>query len=156
MPGWSGSLMNARNIWSIFGPLLCLKFANTLFTRICRKFEKWCNLRVLSGKFLRRKSCCPEIYRFFWLWSRILLHPLFVCVILRKQTLPEQFLKSRSYRGLNYFLDICLQSVNFILTEVRLALNFTEWLEKNRFLNFSIQMTLDLSRNGLKRVLLSL
>ena len=81
---------------------------------------------------------------------------IFVFVILRKQTLPEQFLKSRSYRGLNYFLDICLQSVNFILSEVRLALNFTEWLEKNRFLNFSIQMTLDLSRNGLKRVLLSL
>ena len=33
-------------LWSIFGPLLCLKFANTLFTRICREFEKWCNLRV--------------------------------------------------------------------------------------------------------------
>ena len=27
-------------VWSIFGPLLCLKFANTLFTRICREFEK--------------------------------------------------------------------------------------------------------------------
>ena len=27
-------------IWSILGPLLCLKFANTLFTRICREFEK--------------------------------------------------------------------------------------------------------------------
>ena len=33
-------------LWSIFGPLLCLKFATTLFTRICREFEKWCNLRV--------------------------------------------------------------------------------------------------------------
>ena len=55
-------------LWSIFGPLLCLKFANTLFTRICREFEKWCNLRVLSGKFLRQQSCYPESFRFFWLW----------------------------------------------------------------------------------------
>ena len=47
-------------LWSIFGPLLCLKFANTLFTRICREFEKWCNLRVLPGKFLQQKSCYPE------------------------------------------------------------------------------------------------
>ena len=54
-------------LWSIFGPLLCLKFANTLFTRICREFEKWCNLRALSGKFLRQQSCYPESFRFFWL-----------------------------------------------------------------------------------------
>ena len=54
-------------LWSIFGPLLCLKFANTLFTRICREFEKWCNLRVLSGKFLRQKSCYPESFCLFWL-----------------------------------------------------------------------------------------
>ena len=33
-------------LWSIFGPLLCLKFATTLFERSCREFEKWCNLRV--------------------------------------------------------------------------------------------------------------
>ena len=52
-------------IWSIFGPWLCLKFANTLFTHICREFEKWCNLRVLSGKFLRQKSCYPESFHFF-------------------------------------------------------------------------------------------
>ena len=54
-------------IWCIFGPWLCLKFANTLFTRICREFEKWCNLRVSSGKFLRQKSCYPESFRFLWL-----------------------------------------------------------------------------------------
>ena len=54
-------------VWSTFGPLLCLKFANTLFTRICREFEKWCNLHVLSGKFLRQQSCYPESFRFFWL-----------------------------------------------------------------------------------------
>ena len=56
-------------LWSIFGPLLCLKFANTLFTRICREFEKWCNLRVLSGKFLRQQYFYPESFCFFWLWG---------------------------------------------------------------------------------------
>ena len=34
------------------------------FMRICRKFENWHNLRALSGKFLRQKSCYPESYRF--------------------------------------------------------------------------------------------
>ena len=35
---------------------------------ICRKFENWHDLRALSGKFLRQKTCCPESFRFFWLW----------------------------------------------------------------------------------------
>ena len=35
---------------------------------MCREFENWCNLRVLSGKFLRQKSCYPESFRFLWLW----------------------------------------------------------------------------------------
>ena len=44
--------------------------SNTLFTRICRELEDWCNLRVLSRKFLRQKSCYPETFRFFLtLWS---------------------------------------------------------------------------------------
>ena len=64
-------------LWSIFGPLLCLKFANTLFTRICRKFEKWCNLRVLSGKFLQQQSCYPESFCFFWLCWEV-PHPPFL------------------------------------------------------------------------------
>ena len=29
------------------------------FMRICREFENWCDLRALSGKFLRQKSCYP-------------------------------------------------------------------------------------------------
>ena len=35
--------------------------------RICRGFENWCDLRALSGKFLRQKSCYPESFRFLWL-----------------------------------------------------------------------------------------
>ena len=34
------------------------------FMRICREFENWCDLRALSGKFLRQKSCYPESFRF--------------------------------------------------------------------------------------------
>ena len=54
-------------LWSIFGPLLCLKFATTLFTRICCKFENWCDILVLSGKFLRQKSCCGKFLLFLTL-----------------------------------------------------------------------------------------
>ena len=42
-------------LFSILGPWLCLKFANTFFTRIGREFENWCNLRVLSGNLAIRK-----------------------------------------------------------------------------------------------------
>ena len=49
-------------IWSIFGPWLCLKFAKTLCTHICREYENWCNLRILSGKFLQQKTCYPESF----------------------------------------------------------------------------------------------
>ena len=35
--------------------------------RICRGFENWRDLRALSGKFLRQKSCYPESFRFLWL-----------------------------------------------------------------------------------------
>ena len=35
------------------------------FTRICREFENLRDLRALSGKFLRQKSCYPESFRFF-------------------------------------------------------------------------------------------
>ena len=34
------------------------------FMRICREFENWRDLRALSGKFLRQKSCYPESFRF--------------------------------------------------------------------------------------------
>ena len=35
--------------------------------RICREFDNQCNLRALSGKFLRQKSCYPESFCFLWL-----------------------------------------------------------------------------------------
>ena len=38
--------------------------ANPPFMRICREFENWRDLRALSGKFLRQKSCYPESFRF--------------------------------------------------------------------------------------------
>ena len=41
--------------WSIFGPRLCIKFANTLFTHICREFKKFkvfATKILLSWKFL--------------------------------------------------------------------------------------------------------
>ena len=34
------------------------------FMRICREFENWRDLRALSGKFLRQKSCYLESFRF--------------------------------------------------------------------------------------------
>ena len=37
--------------------------------RICREFENWRDLRALSGKFLRQKSCYPESFCFLWLWE---------------------------------------------------------------------------------------
>ena len=44
-----------------------LDLASTPFTGICREFENWRNLRALSGKFLRKKSCYPESFCFLWL-----------------------------------------------------------------------------------------
>ena len=38
--------------------------AKTPFLRICRKFENRRDLRILSGKFLRQKSCYTESFRF--------------------------------------------------------------------------------------------
>ena len=54
---------------SIFGQSLCLKFTKTLFARISRAFEKWRDLGVWCGKFLRQKSCYPESFCFLWLWE---------------------------------------------------------------------------------------
>ena len=56
--------------WCIYGvwTIIMLKSCKHTFTRFCRKFENLCNLSALSGKFLRQKSCCPESFRFFWLW----------------------------------------------------------------------------------------
>ena len=34
------------------------------FKRICREFENWRDLRALSRKFLRQKSCYLESFRF--------------------------------------------------------------------------------------------
>ena len=34
------------------------------FMHICREFENKHDLRALSGKFLRQKSCYPESFRF--------------------------------------------------------------------------------------------
>ena len=51
--------------------------------RICREFENWRNLRTLSGKFLRQKSCYPESFRFLWLCLyyalRALLFDYYLC-----------------------------------------------------------------------------
>ena len=44
------------NLCSIYGPCLCIKISNTLFTRICCKFDNWRDVRVLSGELLRQKS----------------------------------------------------------------------------------------------------
>ena len=45
------------------------KLAKPPFMRICREFENWRDLRSLSGKFLRQKSCYPESFRFLQLWG---------------------------------------------------------------------------------------
>lgn len=60
-------------LWSIFGPCLCIKSCKPTFTPICREFENLSDLRALSRKLLRQKSCYPESFRFFWLywWQHI-------------------------------------------------------------------------------------
>ena len=55
-----------EHIWTI----VMLEICKHTFTHICREFEKWCNLRVLSGKFFWQKSCYAESFRFFWLWPQ--------------------------------------------------------------------------------------
>ena len=51
-------------LWSIFGPLLCLKFANTLFTRICREFENWCNLHIYPKSFCNKNLAIRKVFAF--------------------------------------------------------------------------------------------
>ena len=50
-----------EHVWT----MVVLESCKHTFTHICREFENWCILRVLSGKFLRQKSCYPESFRFF-------------------------------------------------------------------------------------------
>jgi len=53
------------------------------FMRICRKFENWRDLRALSGKFLRQKSCYPESFRFLWLCQPVTRSWIFLSTIHR-------------------------------------------------------------------------
>ena len=64
----ANSFSYKSNLWSMFGPCLCLRFANTLFTRIYQEFENWRDLSILSGKFLQQKPCYQESFHFFWFW----------------------------------------------------------------------------------------
>ena len=50
-----------EHIWN----MLMLKIYKHTFSF---QFENRCNFRVLSGKFLRQKSCYLESFCFFWLW----------------------------------------------------------------------------------------
>ena len=60
-------------IWSIFGPWLCLKFANTLSSRICRKLMQFTHFIrkviptkiLLSGKFSFFSDSSPDS---LWIW----------------------------------------------------------------------------------------
>ena len=61
---YANSFSYTCTLWSIFPLCLCLKFANTLFTRICREFENYRDLRTLSGKLLRQKYCYQENFHF--------------------------------------------------------------------------------------------
>ena len=59
-------------IWTLFRSSrkcswIIQNIAKPPFMRICREFENWRDLRTLSGKFLRQKSCYPESFRFLWL-----------------------------------------------------------------------------------------
>ena len=60
-----------KHCLSAYGAYLDHAYAQNLakppLMRICRKFENRRDLRVLSGKFLRQKSCYPESFRFLWL-----------------------------------------------------------------------------------------
>ena len=50
--------------------MVMLKICKHTFKGICREFENWGNLRVLTGKFLWQKSCYLESFRFLWLCSQ--------------------------------------------------------------------------------------
>ena len=51
-----------EHIWT----MVMLRICKHTFYAYCREFENWCNLRVLSGKFLRQKSCYLESFCFFF------------------------------------------------------------------------------------------
>ena len=81
MLGWSGKFpddpkcpkFGTSIVSTAYGAYLDHADAQNLakppFMRICREFENWRDLRALSGKFLRQKSCYPESFRFLWLWE---------------------------------------------------------------------------------------
>ena len=55
-----------RFIWKAYlDHAYAQNLAKPPFMHICREFENWRDLRALSGKFLRQKSCYPESFRFF-------------------------------------------------------------------------------------------
>ena len=59
---WDLLLMHhMEHIWT----MVMLRICKHTFYAYCREFENWCNLRVLSGKFLQQKSCYPESFCFF-------------------------------------------------------------------------------------------
>ena len=81
MLGWSGKFpddpkcpkFGTSIVSTAYGAYLDHADAQNLakppFMRICREFENWRDLRALSGKFLRQKSCYSESFRFLWLWA---------------------------------------------------------------------------------------
>ena len=62
---WESTILSSKYGTSIvstaYGAYLDHAYAQNLakppFMRICREFENWRDLRALSGKFLRQKSC---------------------------------------------------------------------------------------------------
>ena len=108
--------------------------------RICRGIENWRDLRALSGKFLRQKSCYPESFHFLWLCVHALEG-----IVLALQFLF--FTKCQVWNTLVYILQILLQrKTQFILNDFYQYWNFTAkaWgslslLCKNRKKTWSIQ-----------------
>ena len=71
---WESTILSPKYGTSIvstaYGAYLDHAYAQNLakakppFKRICGEFENGRDLRALSGKFLRQKSCYPESFRF--------------------------------------------------------------------------------------------
>ena len=81
---------------------ICQKYVKfSSFTHFCREIKSVANLRALSGKFLREKSCYLESFCFFWL-----------CIYIHSLDFLDKDLKSLNQKSLfwawggTHYLDV--------------------------------------------------
>ena len=120
MLGWSGKFpddpkcpkFGTSIVSTAYGAYLDHADAQNLakppFMRICREIQNWRDLRALSGKFLRQKSCFPESFRFLWLCPHhmhLQNYSMQKLLIPNKYSLPEEFLGKQYFLKKKLFLE---------------------------------------------------